>query len=195
MLVRVCLAAALVALCLCSVEVSASSCSKIGGTCLDINTNSCAAGFKVGLCPGAANIRCCTGHSSVRAPAHVTSNAANNNALQPSGSNVAVSHAALMDSQCAKAGGQCMDARGNHCASGFKSGLCPGGEDIKCCLSGLKFETLKKCYPQGEPEAVRKRRNQRDIWNCAPITYFCSFGIGGVGKSSHRRRCEWRLDH
>eukprot|EP00727_Mastigamoeba_balamuthi_P006136 m51a1_g2141 hypothetical protein (78) ;mRNA; f:1738689-1739166 len=47
--------AAIVAL---AARMAAASCS---GKCADINTNVCSSGFVKGLCPGAANIQCCTG--------------------------------------------------------------------------------------------------------------------------------------
>lgn len=42
-------------------EASRSSeCSRIRGTCEDVNRYTCSTGFKTGKCPGAWNIQCCT---------------------------------------------------------------------------------------------------------------------------------------
>jgi len=46
-------------------EASRSSeCSRIRGTCEDVNRYTCSTGFKTGKCPGAWNIQCCTGKVS-----------------------------------------------------------------------------------------------------------------------------------
>lgn len=50
-----------------------------------------------------------------------------------------------------------MGSRGNSCASGFRTNMCPGESHIQCCLSGLKFAKLKSCYPQGSADEVKKR--------------------------------------
>lgn len=110
------------------------------GTCLDINTNSCSNGFQRGLCPGAANIQCCPNNPPAAPPAIPDTH-----------------EQSAAQSLCVSAGGKCMDSRGNSCATGFKTGMCAGGASVKCCLSGLSFNTLEQCYPQGEAEEVKKR--------------------------------------
>jgi len=78
------------------------------GVCQDSNSLPCATGYRTGLCPGPANIKCCPDGSSI---GHNT---------RGSGSR----------------SGVCQDSNVMACATGYLTGLCPGPANIKFCPSG-----------------------------------------------------------
>ncbi len=46
-----------------------------------------------------------------------------------------VASAAVVAQDCEDIGGQCLDWEDYICHAGWETGLCPGDENIRCCLS------------------------------------------------------------
>lgn len=171
----------LVVVCLAGV-VRGDECTATGGKCLDNKTNTCVGGFVRGLCAGADNFRCCHGESKPKA------------AFVP---------IVTGSSPCAKQGGKCMDSRGNHCATGWKTGLCPGAAEIVCCPAEAAaaavapaspvsrsnamptFEKLVSCYPQGKAPEVKARLG--GAINADWVTNTCAI------RMSHTLNCAGKL--
>jgi len=89
-----------------------SQCINQGGQCM--NPNNCTGTVKSGLCPGGNDNKCCI--PSAPKPSNTQNKPNNTND----------------GSKCTNQGGQCMNP--DNCTGTVKSGLCPGGNDNKCCI-------------------------------------------------------------
>lgn len=86
---------------------------------------------------------------------------------------------AMGTQNCAAYSGTCYDIKNTDCSVGFRTGLCPGPSNIRCCLGRASvkavaaaptvstssrpsatfpdFNHLKACYPQGNADDVKER--------------------------------------
>jgi len=126
-----------------------SVCAQRGGTCKDTSSGCGGGSFATGLCPGAANIKCCLvantacsarggscRHTSVGCSGSFASG------LCPGETEIKCCLPAA--SACASRGGTCKDTS-TGCSGTFQRGLCPGGASNQCCLSacGARGGTCK----------------------------------------------------
>jgi len=95
-------------------------CTKLKGSCM--NPNSCIGTIKSGLCPGGDDNKCCI-------PPKPSPPSPSSPPSPPSPPEPSIGD----DSKCTSQGGTCKNP--NSCKDGqVKSGLCPGGDDNKCCI-------------------------------------------------------------
>lgn len=107
---------------------SSAKCTNAGGSCINVNTESCSGTVQSGLCPGPSNIKCCV----ASAPASSTSSATNE-------------------------GSACKTDWGGYAGSlmGPNSTCYPamawdsGGVDNNCCIQGYKYNAPTSSTPAG----------------------------------------------
>ncbi len=107
------------------------------GVCQDIS-KACAGGAYVsGLCPGGNNIKCCPDAASPPPPSPTTPPASGATCKPPG-----------------KTGGICQDEILSCAGGSYVSGLCPGGNNIKCCPDAPATTTpptATTCKPPNNP--------------------------------------------
>ncbi len=94
-----------------------SKCATNGGTCIDVNKQNCSTPTATGQCPGASNIRCCSGT--------VTNKSSSGSS---SGGGL---FASTPKKSCADLGGTCKPT--SECTGNTIAGYCSGASNIQCC--------------------------------------------------------------
>ena len=128
------------------------------GTCININTTKCGGSLITGKCPGGNNVKCCigdgTGVGKVCSSGGRSGTCINTNANKCDGELVSgLCPGANNIKCCLKSSGNDQVGVGKSCSSGTRSGicintntnkcndgeivsgLCPGGNNVKCCLN------------------------------------------------------------
>ena len=113
------------------------------GTC--VFSNQCSGDTASGKCPGGTNFKCCLSGSSTGG-----------------GSTTGGSSGKTYYGPCNGGGGACIDITGVSCDTSTVNGKCPGGSNVKCCVSGGKPSwyinqneyTQKVCTYGGEAKSV-----------------------------------------
>ena len=106
-------------------------CINQGGQCK--NPKSCSGTVISGLCPGGNDNKCCI-------PKPPTNQNKTNSQKKTNNSNK--TNVDNKDNQCTNQGGQCKNPK--NCSGNVISGLCPGGNDNKCCIPGTILPTKGK---------------------------------------------------
>ena len=107
--------------------VNKNKCAIQGGKCM--NPSNCKNGtVRDGLCPGGNNNKCCIPKTNTgnrcKGKKCMSSNTTNNTANNTANKN-----------KCTNQGGKCMDP--NSCTGTVVNGLCPGGQNNKCCIKKI----------------------------------------------------------